>query len=487
VSAPVQPQGTQGEPGLAGPLGGLLLSGVWAGSPMLVARAARWWGDLARLGVALPLFLAHDVGLLYAVPREQIEIRPHPRVATAAATAPRLRELAEAYRGILAEIARTQGAQRAATLRLTDDLVVVVLARLLSPTRAEEAPRVDSPTVIDFAALSGLEARLPALFAALPRTREAEALGALSRSRLQVLSLCDTLDLDTLRLLGMLGPESRAAGALAQVDLLAALSSPAANAVVRFSLELLPGILEAHRARSTGAQAVGGYSGVGRRGSIDSMVPTELAWDDEELARRLLERDMLFYTRERAPEVAGRLHCLVIDASASMRGEREVFARGLAIALAKKLDLTGEEVRIRFFDSRLYDAHRGQDRSRVPAAWVMSFKGERGRNPARVFAQLATELTLLRAHDPRDLVVYLVSHAALHVPRPLVDEVRRLARLFGVFIVPGGGAVDLEWLDRLDGHAVVDHATLQERSARAEAATRIVDTAARVALPGRPA
>jgi hypothetical protein len=165
-----------------------------------------------------------------------------------------------------------------------------------------------------------------------------------------------------------------------------------------------------------------------------------------------------------------------------------VFARGLAIALGKKLQLAGEEVWMRFFDSRLYDVQRARA-PQLPAAWLLGFKGERGRNPARVFAQLATEVAMLRARDQRDPVVHLITHAALHVPRPLVQEVRRQAHLFGVFILPSGGVLDLEWLDLLEGYAVVDHATLQQKTARAAAATKIVDEASRVAerVSGSPA
>src|SRR4029077_16431618 len=134
--------------------------------------------------------------------------------------------------------------------------------------------------------------------------------------------------------------------------------------------------------------------GVGRKGSIDSMVLTELAWEEEELTRRMADGELLFYTREQAPREARRLHHVLIDASASMRGEREVFARGLAIALGKKLLLAGEEVWMRFFDSRLYDVQRARA-PQLPAAWLLGFKGERGRNPARVFAQLATEVAML--------------------------------------------------------------------------------------------
>lgn len=132
---------------------------------------------------------------------------------------------------------------------------------------------------------------------------------------------------------------------------------------------------------------------------------------------------------------------------------------------------------MRFFDSRLYDVQRSRP-GQLPAAYLLGFKGERGRNPARVFAQLATELALLRMRDQRDPVVHLITHAALHVPRQLVQEVRRQAHLFGVFILPSGGELDLEYLDLLEGHAVVDHATLSEKTARAAAASKIVDAAA---------
>jgi hypothetical protein len=479
-------QALERDPAIVGPLGGLLLSGVRASSPMLVVRAVRWWRDLARLGVRLPLFVVHDVGLLYAAPQDQFELGPRQALAPAAAREPRLGDATKAYREMLAEIARSQAAEKARAMKLSDDLVVVVLARVLASVVQRAPQRAPWPETLplDPELVRDLDGQLARLYAAAPRAYEAAALDAVARARLHVLTLADALDLDTLRLLGMLGPESSAAGALAHVDLLAALSSPAANDIVNFSLELLPSILETRRAHATGTHAVHGYAGVGRKGSVDSMVLTELAWDGEELARRMVDGELLYYTREQAPDEARRLHILLIDASASMRGEREVFARGLAIALGKKLQLAGEEVWMRFFDSRLYDVHRARERQ-LPAAWLLGFKGERGRNPARVFAQLATEIALLRTRDQRDPVIHLITHAALHVPRPLVAEVRRQAHLFGVFILPSGGKLDLEWLDLLEGFAVVDHATLQQRTARAAAATKIVDDAARVTVPPR--
>lgn len=479
------PEALTKDPGVVGPLGGLALSAVRPGSPMLVVRALKWHRDLERLGLQLPLFLVHDLGLLYAAPREQLVLGPRSALDSAIAKVPRLAELAKIHREIAFEIAESEASAKARALRLSDDLVVVVLARLLGTVAGRgatgTASRGSGATVpLDPEIVRDLEPQIPALFAATPRAFEQATLEALARARLHILTLADALDLDTLRLLGMLGPESSAASALAHVDLLAALASPAASDIVNFSLELLPTVLETHRTRSAGTHAVHGYAGVGVQGSLDSLVLTELAWDEEEFHRRLLDHELLFYTREQAPDEARRLHYLLIDASASMRGDRQVFARGLAIALGKKLQLAGEDVWLRFFDARLYDVLRPRP-GQLPVAQLLGFRGERGRNPARVFAQLATELALLRSREQRDTVVHLITHAALQVPRPLVAEVRRQAHLFGVFILPSGGELDLDYLDLLEGHAVVDHATLQQRTARAAAAAKIVDEVARVA------
>jgi hypothetical protein len=459
-----------------------MLSAVRAASPMMVVRAVRWWRDLARLGVHLPLFVVHDLGLLYAGPHDQIVLGPRPGSDVAAGAVLRLPAAVTAYRAIVAEVAQSQAASRARAMKLGDDLIIVVLARVLATTARRVAPTAPWPHTLplDPETVRDLDGQLPRLFAAAPRHHELAFLEAIARARLHILTLVDALDLDTLRLLGILGPGSGAAGALAHVDLLAALSSPAANDIVNFSLELLPNVLETHRTKAAGTHAAHGYAGVGRKGSIDSIVLTELAWDEWELARRLADGELLFYAREQAHEHTRRLHYVVIDASASMRGEREVFARGLAVALAKKLQLAGEEVWLRFFDSRLYDVQRARERSPLPLAWLLGFKGERGRNPARVFAQLATEIAIVRARDQRDPVIHLITHAALHVPRQLVQAVRNEAHLFGVFILPSGGDLDLEWLDLLEGYAVVDHATLAQRQARAAAATRIVQDAARI-------
>ena len=63
-----------------------------------------------------------------------------------------------------------------------------------------------------------------------------------------------------------------------------------------------------------GTTAAFGYSGLGTRGSVDSMVLTELAWDDLELQRRLQENEVLYYAllASRRPGLQLAIECVAL-------------------------------------------------------------------------------------------------------------------------------------------------------------------------------
>jgi hypothetical protein len=460
------PEALLAEPGVTGPLGSLALSSVRPRAAELGLRALKWQRDLERLGVHMPLFVVHDVGLLLACENSELEFGPR------AAVEGRAQALLPRYARLIEQVAESEAARRSRTLKMSDDLTVVLLTRLFSSvTRNLRATAPYASGVpLDAALFEQLDAQLPALFEAVNRSDDLAALEALLGAELYVLTVVDALDLDTLQLFGMVGRDS-AEGALAQVDLLSVLGSPEANDVVDFSLEILPSVLEAKRRPGASSHAAFGYAGLARKGSLDNLVLTELAWDETELWRRLADDEVLYYAREQARDEARRVHHFLIDASASMRGERATFARGTAIASAKKLLLAREDVVFRFFDSRLYEAHPARA-GRLPTGYLLSFKGEHGRNPARVFRELASVLDVV--HDARDVVVHLFTHAALYIPRELVAKITACARMAAVFMLPSGGALDLDYLDLLDAHWVVDHDVLSSRHARAREARRIL-------------
>nr|MBK7068522.1 hypothetical protein [Deltaproteobacteria bacterium] len=63
------------------------------------------------------------------------------------------------------------------------------------------------------------------------------------------------------------------------------------------------------------------------------------------------------------------------------------------------------------------------------------------------------------------------------VPIELIRRVRESAELFGVFMLPSRGTLDLEYLPALTLHEVVTDAALRDRSERANRALSIVEQA----------
>ena len=152
------------------------------------------------------------------------------------------------------------------------------------------------------------------------------------------------------------------------------------------------------------------------------------------------------------------------------------------MATAKKLLLEGESIAFRFFDSRLYEKQlaKGQE---LPTAQLLSFKGERGRNPSRVIKELLT-LTRLRGNETPP-ILHLFTHAAFYAPRNLIEQLTQQCQVAAVFMLPSGGELNLNYIDLLKMHWVVDHETLGQGKRRAEAARDILaDVHADLDAPG---
>ena len=225
-------------------------------------------------------------------------------------------------------------------------------------------------------------------------------------------------------------PSTAAAADL--TDLYQIVGAAGAADVVDFSLQLLPSLLETKRRPAAQRFSIDGYASVERRGNLDALLPGELAHDDDVFEQKALSDDLLYYGHERQNEVARRLHYLLVDASASMRGAREIFARGLALALAKKLSLRrGADVWLRFFDSRLHPRLDLGRAARRDLPRLLAFARSGGATTARVFADLAVEVGRLARDEGRDVAVTFITHGDCHIPLPTVDALAAQATSTG--------------------------------------------------------
>jgi hypothetical protein len=470
---------------LARQVGTLALSHVRSANPMAAVRAASWANTMSRLGIHLPLFVVHDVGLILTAPRSGMQLGPKEPLLAALGLTDETRALLKQYATLLSTISMSEVVERSTSWRLRDDLVAVLLTKVLGdvyqrwndPGKAvgvEELP-LDPQTYAD--------ADLAAHFRDFDTQPIASFLRFLATQQLHVYTSLEQIDLDTLRLLGVFqaGSGVGASGELVDlVDLYGVFQSAEANDVVNFSLELLPSVLETKRSSGVQTFAVDGYASIERRGNLDSLILSEFAYDDELFERKVVDDELYYYGHEKQREEERRLQYLLVDSSPSMRGVRQIFGRGLALTLAKKLSLEGDEVWLRFFDSRLYDTQH-IDEGNLAAPYLLCFRSERGRNYAKVFRQLLAELQRLKREDRRQVVVYIITHGQCHIPVDLVQQLRNEAYLYGIFILPSSD-VSLEYLEHLHRHQIVDEDALSSKKGRRDRALEIVEDAG-----GRPA
>jgi hypothetical protein len=426
----------------------LVYAGV-QGSTATALAAAVWWNGLLRLGLSPPLVAVHDLGLLLSRPRG-LGLVPQTPVGRSAASETvvlgRYRALLEAVAGAPAE------ADMESLVGLRDELVVILLARLFGDL--ERRSRGGTRTTPLFPTLP-LGSPLYSQPAEQLRQRHSpswalEFLKALADERGIVLLRLQQTDLGVFRLFGV--PPTGAPDLPALYQLAHTIG---AGQIADFSLQLLPSLLETKRAAAVQRFAVDGYASVERRGSVDAILPSELAHEPDTFAQRALGDELLYYGHERPHEGQRRSHGILIDASASMRGQREVVARGLGLALARKLGLLGGDVWLAFFDSRL---HRRIDATALAGRelpYFLCFRSEHGRNYARVFADLLQDLARPdRELVRRDAAITFITHGECHIPVATLQAIRRHASVYGIFVLPSQ-PLSLDYLPLLSGHQII--------------------------------
>lgn len=445
-------------------VGSLALSELDGVGPMALMRAVAWHNVLARLGIAVPLVVVHDVGcLLCGLGR--------PASVAQGIGDPRL---GEAWRQLLVELAETELVRQPAAWKHRDPMVGVVLARILasvSPQLPEDArvarPRELPVDVVQYARIDPRSA-----YTRYDQELALAWLRTMSSHRLLPLLETEQIDVDALRLLGLFRAGTTGVAGVDLADLYNVILSPQLADVIDFSLELLPSLLEVRREMGQQTFGIDGYASIERVGHIDNMVLTQLAYDDEMFEQRFVDRELFYYTHEKQYENERRIHYVLVDGSASMRGVREVFARGLALALCKRLALLGEEVVLRFFDSRLYEGVKVGAAGHVEVPYVLQFRAERGRNYAAVIRQLNAELAAPRARGGASALVYMLTHGEAQFPAADVQLLSTRAPIYGVFILPRG-PLNLGYLDAVHRvHVIDDEAIAHGR--RASRAKQII-------------
>jgi hypothetical protein len=441
--------------------------------------AIAWFNQLRRLGLSLPLGLVHDIGLLLSVPRAQL------RIGHELALLPAHRGVLERHQTLLRALSEVESVEQIASLRPSDKLVAVLLFKLLGtlgqtlPSHhlaTTEIPTEGLPS--DTQLLSPVEQQQEA-------QRHLAFLHELQQHAGTLVLRAELLNAQAVRLLAMYDGSASVLSRISddRIDLLELLTMFEADDLrdtVRFSLDLLPSVLEAQHISGAQSYPTGGYAGLLSRGSLDALLPSELASDEDLFYARFAQSELLYLGRERQIEAPHPLHYILIDGSPSMRGLRQVFARGLALSLIQKLLRASLPVMIRFFDGRLHQAVRADHAPRKVLPYVLGFRSTRGRSYARVFRDLHKELQTICANRKTRVTLYLLTHAECHIPVPTVTALRKLAHIHAVFVRPSS-ELHLDYLSQLTKYQVISDEALHSEAVRKKQAldilSRVADTA----------
>ncbi|HJK90132.1 MAG TPA: hypothetical protein RMH26_05275, partial [Polyangiaceae bacterium LLY-WYZ-15_(1-7)] len=205
-------------------LGSLALSVVPTDNPMIALRAAQWRNALTKVGLGVPFWAVHDLGMLTVVDPATVPIGPRSVLSQLNLAGP-VGEALQGYTETLNEIAQSEVLEKARQWRLSDDLIAVLLLKVIGPLweryRGHQlVAGVPTLLPLDPEIYRDIEPELPQLFGAHDRSDDVGFLQHVARERLRLITAVEQIDLDTLRLLGMFGAEASAAGALQMLDLL---------------------------------------------------------------------------------------------------------------------------------------------------------------------------------------------------------------------------------------------------------------------------
>jgi hypothetical protein len=449
----------------------LVHSQMSATSPADAAAAVGWWNLLARLGLPLPLVVVHDLGLVLSGGRSPSRSEVSREALPGGGVLAR-------YQALLGRFVETDSIEELGTTSMGDETLAVILARIAGETYLRWHGR---SRLADVGPLATTGPAFDATPAELARVHDpAWALPFIQRVCEQertLLARLQQIELSAVRLFGLFPLDGAAADL---VDLFHVVGTAGAADVVDFTLQLLPSLLETKRRPGAQRFSIDGFASVERRGNVDALLPSELAHDDDAFTLKALTDDLLYFGHERQNEVSRPLHYILVDGSASMRGAREVFARGLALALAKKLSLVGgsnADIWVRFFDSRLHPRIDLGRSARRDLPRLLSFRSQRGRNYARVFADLSVEVGRLVRDEGRDVAITFITHGNCQIPTSIVKTLAAQARLFGIFVLPSG-PLELEYLPLLHKSQVVSADSLGRVAEKRRRALEIVEEAA---------
>lgn len=316
------------------------------------ARPAYWLYAAAATLKNLPLCLACDLGVILTLPRERLRLTRPEHLPEEIDTS--------AYLNFLGRFVQDPLVQEVSAWNFSDAMTGVILGRLFAGVEFPALyalPAFENAVTFTRQLASELVRANPAATWQRSNANERPHLHKLfpPPAMAKVEANWSRFDREELRFLHQYGPHF--AGEPDPRELLDFFHllnlAPEVRLTFAQMLQLLPRLQQEMKTGGEQTYALGGYSGLSRKGSLDSLVPTELAYPRGMFAHRLINQEALYYGREAERERRRELAYIITQTGLEMRGDMEIVARAQTLALARALQSRGYEVRHSFAGSLL--------------------------------------------------------------------------------------------------------------------------------------
>ncbi len=306
---------------------------------------AAWLRGAAAANRSLPLALARDLGLLLTHAPEQIRIEKPAHLPFERDTTDYLNFLERlTHHPLVRELPRWLP-------QVSDAVLAVILARLVEGLELPNeygVPTGPAGIVFTQALSNELEhADVAQIWRGIPLNKRPDWGNLLPPEALaRIESNLLALNREEIRFMVRFGPPlSGGPDPRDLMDILALTGLPrAARFALSQTIKLLPRVSSTQTVGGIQIYPKGGYEGLARKGSLDNLLLTELAWPDEIFLHRVLNHEALYYGRERPRERRRELAYLVVQLGWGLGGDGQVIARALVLALAQAMRQRGYEV-----------------------------------------------------------------------------------------------------------------------------------------------
>ena len=341
-------------------------------------RPAQWLQAAGPARVPLPLFLARDLGILLGGNPSEARFRRPAYLPADEMTGP----YEEFF--VRAEQLKVIRELRGSSIQLSDPVMALLLTRVVQGARlpAEYAPPGGRSCWPFIRALSTrLEEADMATVWRQTATAKRPSCSELMTPEVLVHLEQNLRDLhtDEIRFLAHYGPPPPfQPDPRIFLDLLAMQAlPPVARRAILCSVRMLPRVCAATRS-SGGQQSYpeGGYQGISRDGSLDSLLAIEAAYPRSLFLHRVLNNEALYYGRESPPERRSELAYIVVQSGLGLGGDRAVLCRALLLALNREMATRGHEVLYSFAGERLTEPRPLDTPEEI---WRMLYYQEKGR------------------------------------------------------------------------------------------------------------